>query len=243
MKGNSTLLKLLGLFFICALFSLSAKAQTTPTPFATPSAPGPYNTSTPAAKIICSSDVITIKPQTTPTDPGVKYDWYKKDPNNTSSSSGWTWVSETSAPTYTETPSGTGYYIYRLVVKSAAGCTSAASTDYTVFVLPPLTVTLAASNNTVCEGNQSNSVLTATVTSPTSGYTYNYAWYRGTNTTPVQNGTNNTYTVTEPTASTTPVTYKVVVSYTLNNGCTAQATQDIIVAPLPATPTITFGTN
>jgi len=222
MKNVNSLRILFTLLFIA--FVSIASAQTGPSDGT--SAPPPTGT---ADKIICSSQGISIfGPQNAGVDyPG--YQWYKID------AAGVAHLTTVTTRTYTETPSGAGYYSYQLVTVNANGCTSPMSDIYKIYVLPPITATITTSNpsNVICANNQSSIVLTATPSNPTA-YTYTYQWTRnGVN---IAGATSNTYTLSE--ANSGSVSMGVIVSYTLNSGCSATATQSITVDPIPTKPTI-----
>ncbi len=222
MKNISTLRFIFTLLFIAV--ARIASAQTGPSDGT--SAPPPTGT---ADKIICSSGTISIfGPQNGGVDyPG--YQWYKLD------ASGTPHLTTSTTRTYTETPTGPGYYKYQLVTVNANGCTSPASDTYTIYVLPPLTVSITTSNpsNTICANNQNSIILTANPSNPT-GYTYTYQWTRnGVN---IPGATNSTYTLSEATAGS--VTMGVIVSYSLNSTCPGTATQSITIDAIPTKPTI-----
>lgn len=182
-----------------------------------------------ADKIICSSQGISIiGPQNAGVD-YTAYQWYKLDASNVAH------LTTTTTRTYTETSSGAGYYNYQLVTVNANGCTSPMSDIYRIYVLPPVTATITTSNvgNTICANNQSSIVLTATPSNPTS-YTYTYQWTRnGVN---ISGATSNTYTLSETNSGS--VSMGVIISYALNSGCSATATQSVTVVPIPVKPTI-----
>lgn len=222
-KINNSLRLIFTLLFILAARVASAQ---TPGPSDGTSAPPPTGT---ADKIICSGQSISIAgPQDNGTDYPA-YQWYKLD------ASGVAHLTTTTGRTYTETPSGAGYYSYQLVTVNSNGCTSPASDTYKVYVLPTITASITTSNssNTVCSNSQSSITLTAVPSNPTA-YSYTYQWTRnGTN---ITGATSNTYTLTEQNSGS--VSIGVIVSYTLSSGCSATATQSITVSPVPAKPSI-----
>ncbi|MBW4891699.1 hypothetical protein KXQ82_18385 [Mucilaginibacter sp. HMF5004] len=220
MKNINSLRIVFTLLFVAITHFVMAQASD-PT-----SAPPPTGT---ADKIICSSQGISI---VGPQNAGVDYpayQWYKLD------AAGVAHLTTTTTRTYTETPSGAGYYSYQLVTVNANGCTSPMSDVFKIYVLPPITATITTSvaNNTICANNQSSIVLTATPSNP-AAYTYTYQWTKnGTN---IPGATSNTYTLSE--AASGSVNMGVIISYTLNSGCSATATQSITVDPIPVKPTI-----
>jgi hypothetical protein len=211
------------LFVACAFIAVAQTAG----PSDGTSAPPPTGT---ADKVICSSQGITI---TGPQNAGVDYpayQWYKLDAAGVAHL-----VTTSTTRTYTETPTGPGYYNYQLVTVNANGCTSPISDIYHIYVLPPITATITTSiaSNIICANNQSSILLTATPSNP-GAYTYSYQWTRnGVN---IPGATSNTYTLSE--ASSGSVSMGVIITYTLASGCSASATQTITVDPIPAKPTI-----
>jgi len=191
------------------------------------SAPPPSGT---ANKIICSSQGISLTgPQDASNVDYPTYQWYKLD------ASGVGHLTTSTSRTYTETPTAPGYYKYQLVTVNANGCTSPISDVYTIYVLPPLTVSITTSNpsNTICSNTQSSIVLTAVPSNP-SAYIYTYQWTRnGSN---IPGATSSTYTLSETNSGS--VSMGVIVTYSLNSGCSGTATQSITVSPVPAKPTI-----
>jgi hypothetical protein len=223
MKNINILRVIFTLFIVFAARLASAQSG----PSDGTSAPPPTGT---ADKIICSGSAISIiGPQAPGGTDYPAYQWYKLD------GSGVAHLTTTTTRTYTETASGKGYYSYQLVTVNANGCTSPMSDIYKIYVLPPITATITTSNvnNVICANNQSSIVLTATPSNPTD-YTYSYQWTRnGVN---IAGATSNTYTLSESASGS--VNMGVIITYTLNNGCSATATQSITVDPIPAKPTI-----
>lgn len=228
MKNKFTILKA-SLTLLLAIIISSAFAQT---PFSGPSdaVTAPPATAAAVAQVICSGSQIQLKTTATA---GYTYQWYKKNP----AGGAMQLVQDGSSNTYTETPSGAGYYTYQLVVINSNGCTSISSDPFNIFVLPPITAGITATNGaTVCASAQTSSVLSATPVNG-SGYTYTYQWTR--NGSAITGQTSSTYTVTETTAGS--VTFGVTVAYTLNSSCSSSATQTITVIAVPTKPVIITG--
>lgn len=226
---NFTLLRA-AFIALFSIISFAAAAQT-PAPF-----PGPSdNTSAPPTSstgVLCYGSQIKL---TGPTDGTgtMKYDWYKINSGGTA-----VLVKEgtNNDNAYTETSTDAGFYTYKLIMVNGNGCTSDPSDNMPIYILPQLNAAISATNANICANNQTNSVLS--ITGLDSRFTYTYQWTRnGTDIT--TNGTNNTYTVQEPTAGS--VSYGVKISYTLNSACSQTPTTTINVIALPAKPVITIG--
>ncbi|OCX52527.1 hypothetical protein BEL04_13800 [Mucilaginibacter sp. PPCGB 2223] len=226
MKNKFTPLKAC-LTLLFAVIISSAFAQT---PFTGPSdaVTAPPGSAAAVSQVICSSGQIQLK--TTPT-AGYTYQWYKKKTDGTMQL-----VQDGSSSTYTETPTGPGYYTYQLVQINSTGCTSASSDPFNVFVLPPITAGITASSSNVCASGQTSATLSATPVNG-SGYTYTYQWTR--NGVDIPGATSSTYTVNESTAGS--VTFGVTVAYTLNSSCSSSTTTTITVVPVPTKPVIVTG--
>ena len=226
MKNTFTNLKALLILFLAFIIS-PAFAQT---PFSGPSdaVTAPPATAAGVSQVICSSGQIQLKTTATA---GYTYQWYKKKSDGTMQL-----VQDGTSNTYTETPGGTGYYTYQLVQVNSTGCTSASSDPFSIFVLPPITAAIVASNANVCASGQTSSTLSATPVNG-SGYTYTYQWTR--NGIDIPGATASTYTVNETTAAT--LTFGVTVAYILNSGCSSSATTTITVVPVPTKPVIITG--
>jgi len=230
MKTRLTILKA-ALTLLLAVIISSAFAQT---PFTGPSdaVTAPPATAASVSQVICNGSQIQLK---TPTTAGYTYQWFKKNP----AGGAMQLVQDGTSSTYTETPSGAGYYTYQLVVINSNGCTSISSDPFNVFVLPPITAAITATNGaTVCATGQTSSVLSATPVNG-SGYTYTYQWTRNGVDISAPTGTAPTYTVTETTAGS--VTYGVTVAYTLNSSCSSSATQTVTIIAVPTKPVIITG--
>lgn len=226
MKINFTLLKA-ALILLLAVIISPAFAQT---PFSGPSdaVTAPPATAAAVSQVICSSGQIQLKTTATA---GYTYQWYKKKSDGSMQL-----VQDGSSNSYTETPSGAGYYTYQLVQINSTGCTSTSSDPFNIFVLPPITAAITASNANVCASGQTSSTLSATPVNG-SGYTYTYQWKR--NGVDITGATASTYTVNESAAAT--LTFGVTVAYTLNSGCSSSATTTITVVPVPTKPVIITG--
>jgi hypothetical protein len=216
----SALIVLTFTFFASASFAQGSGPSDATTP--------PPTNATDVGKVLCNGQTISI---TGPQDPNgadwTVYHWYKLDAGGNKQ------LTSTTSRTYTEVSNGAGYYTYQVVTENASGCTSPISDPFKVYVLPPLTATITPSISTICAG-VGNTILTANPT-PATGYTLNYQWTRnGAN---IPGATGNTYTVSNETTAGT-VTFGVVVSYTLNSSCVGSASTDIVIAPIPAKPTI-----
>jgi hypothetical protein len=193
--------------------------------------PPPLNASD-VGKVLCAGTGISIVgPQDAANGNAdyAAYHWYKIDAGGTAH------LSTITGKTYTETPTTAGYYNYQLVTINANGCESPISDVFKIFVLPPLSVTISAPITSMCGVATNTSLLTANVI-PATGYTINYQWTR--NGAPITGATASTYTVTGETTAAT-VTFGVTVSYALSSTCSATATQDITILPLPTKPVIT----
>jgi hypothetical protein len=158
------------------------------------------------------------------------YHWYKVNGAGTQT------LTSVTSKIYTETTTTTaGYYNYVLITESSTGCTSSASAEYKVYVLPALAPVITAASNSICSSTNGSSLLTATVTS-TPGLSLTYQWTRnGVN---IAGATSSTYNVTGETVAAT-VTFGVIVSYVINPTCTVTATKAISVIPMPGKPVIT----
>ncbi|WP_448702660.1 hypothetical protein ACFGVR_09935 [Mucilaginibacter sp. AW1-3] len=226
MKNKFTILKATLALLLTIIIS-SAFAQT---PFSGPTdaVTAPPASAAAVQQVICNAGQIQLK--TTPT-AGYTYQWYKKKPDGTMQL-----VQDGPSATYTETPSGAGYYTYQLVQINSTGCTSASSDPFNIFVLPPITAAINASSSNVCASGQTSATLSATPVNG-SGYTYTYQWTR--NGTDIPGATSSTYTVNESTAAT--LTFGVTVAYTLNSNCFSTTTTSITVVPVPTKPVIITG--
>ena len=227
MKHTFTTLKATITLLLIAVFT-TAFAQA---PFNGPSdaITAPPATAAAVQQVLCNGSQIQIKTTATA---GYTYQWYKKNSSGTM-----VLVQQGASSTYTETSTSAGYYTYQLVVLNSNGCTSTSSDPFNIFVLPPLTAGITATNGaTVCASGQTNSILTATPASD-ANYTYTYQWTR--NGTAIAGATASTYTVTETTAGS--ITYGVTVAYALNGNCSSTATQSITVIAVPTKPVIVTG--
>ncbi|WP_158825876.1 hypothetical protein [Mucilaginibacter lacusdianchii] len=228
MKLKFTLIKL-AFFFLFAAFSVAAFAQAQSLPGPSDATTAPPTSAGSVAKVLCATNTISLKSGQT-VNPNYTYQWFKTNTSGTR-----ILVKETVGnDTYTETPSGDGYYTYQLVVLNGNGCPSPASNDIKLYVLPPLNPTIAGAG-VVCEQNKTSTDLT--ITGLDSRFTYTYQWTRNnTAITAANGGTANHYVVKESASGT--VTYGVTVNYVLNNSCSGSATKTITVDTLPAQPTI-----
>lgn len=236
MKQKFTFIKSL-IIILLSGFSFVAAAQTTV------SQPGPSNTTSPvptaatvstvAAQVLCNGSVITLKGDADPTGT-MKYQWWKVAPDNTKKL---VKVGTNKDNLYSETSTDAGYYTYQLVMVNSNDC-STPSDPFSVYVLPPLNASVDGNGN-VCASEQTTSVLA--ITGLDSRFEYTYQWLRnGVNATGTS--TSSTYTVKETTAGT--ATYSVKVAYKLNTTCgQTTAPKTITIVPLPAKPSISFGTN
>jgi len=227
MKNNLTFLKA-ALTFLLVVVITSAFAQT---PFSGPSdgTTAPPATAAAVSQVICNGSQIQLKTTATA---GYTYQWYKKNPVGGAMQM----VQQGTSNTYTETPTGAGYYTYQLVELNSNGCTSSSSDPFNVFVLPPLTAGITASATNICASGQTSSTLTASPVND-ANYTYTYQWTR--NSINISGATSNTYVVNESAVGS--VTFGVIVSYTLNGNCNSTATQVINVIALPTKPVIVTG--
>jgi hypothetical protein len=223
MKTKFTFIKALIITVISSI-SIAASAQT---PIG-PSVSSPYPSSG-ADMYVCAGGQITIK---TPPEPNAAtYNWYKKN-----SLGQYVQVQSSSSLTYTETAAGTGYYSYEVEAVSANGCVSPKSNPFNVYVLPPLTPTIAGTTE-LCATDVNNPTtlsLTASPNSSNSLYQYHYQWYK--NGSPVGSDS-PTYTETGLVANT--YTYSVLVTYALDGNCSASASTTVKIDPIPAQPVIT----
>jgi len=221
---------------LCSV-ALAASAQTTVVTVIGPSeatTTAPPATAAAVSKIYCAGTPINL---TGPTfTAGYKYDWYKIDQSGTAQL-----VKEGTADnTYTENPTGPGYYDYQLVVINSANCASQGSGTKKVFVLPTLTVAVPVPDP-ICTANTTATTLKLDPTTLPAGYTYTYQWYLGANKITTAAGTAGpTYDV--PSSGTT-TTYKLEVGFALMpSGTCTTFSNDIpvsIVAP-PQQPSIIF---
>ncbi len=227
MKQKSTTLKAALTILLTVIIS-AAFAQT---PFTGPSdaTTAPPATAAAVQQVLCNGTNVQLKTAATA---GYTYQWYKKNPVGGAMQL----VQQGSSNTYTETPTGAGYYTYQVIVINSNGCTSTTSDPFSIFVLPSLTAGITPSNNSVCESAQTTATLTASPLSD-ANYTYTYQWTR--NGSPIPGATSSTYTVSEATPGS--VTFGLNVAYALNSSCTSTATQIITVVPIPAKPTIVTG--
>lgn len=223
---------MLRIFKIAAiiLMMLPAVAALAQTPFAGPTdaTMAPPTAANLVQKVISDGDKISLS---TTAVAGDGYQWFKKDVSGNMQL-----VQQGVSNTYTETSAGKGYYTYQLVETNANGCTSVVSDSFNIYVLPVLSPAIAATNASVCEQGHTNSVLTATPAAD-ANYTYTYQWAR--NGVAIPSATSNTYSVTETAAGS--VSFTVAVSYMLNPGKSAVATQTINVIPVPTKPSIVAG--
>jgi hypothetical protein len=223
------------LIFVLVVLTNMAHAQTPVGPSAT--APV-ITTSTPPAgvsKVYCAGSTITLTAAPTGY---TTYQWYKVNSSGTAvlvlSNDGSTPYTEAT----TSTAAAAGYYNYQLVVINSNGCSSPAST-ISVYVVPPLTVSITNLVTSVCSGTTAPTLTATPLASVVAaGYALDYQWTLG--------GTNivgaNSATYTVPVTTTTtvlPLNYGVTVTYALNPACSASATQTITIDPLPTQPTIT----
>lgn len=242
MKRIFTNLTLVITFLLCTV-SMIASAQT-PTPVSSPgpsdatTAPPTTSPATGVNQIICASTQIKINPTNPGTVPvGTNYSWYKiqKDPSTGVETS----VLVGTDPNYSEIPTVAGYYKYKLVFGNALGCSSDASPVYTIYVLPAINPTLAASTLNICPNNQTTSQLTISSVLD-NRFTYTYVWKKDGNV--IAGESLDHYTASEATSGT--YHYTVTVSYSAFSTVTCSGTSSpiaITVAPPIATPTITFG--
>jgi hypothetical protein len=143
-------------------------------------------------------------------------------------------ILQANAPTTTTT-----YKVYA----SINGCTAVALTDEpTVTVNAAPTLTLAASDATIC--NPSSGNVTITVTSAQSGYLYELRTSAGASLSPAVSatgtGANLDLTILQANAPTATTTYKVFASI---NGCTAVALTDEPTVTVNAAPTLTLAVS
>lgn len=226
MKKSFLIISSVLVFLMLAVSNIaSAQVASGPSDATTP----PPTSAAGAAKIVCAGTNISMS---APQDNGVdyaKYHWYKLDAQGNKQE-----VTAMTGRTYTEVPTGPGYYNYQVVTENANGCTSPISDVFKIYVLPPLSVTITTPTSSVCAEAGSSTTLTANVT-PATGFTLNYQWTK--NGVAISGATSSTYNATGLTTVGT-VTYGVTVTYALNSSCPANATKDITVSPLPPKPTI-----
>ncbi|WP_419801004.1 hypothetical protein [Mucilaginibacter sp.] len=190
----------------------------------------PVNASA-ADHILPSGNTISLKIAAASTSSDVIYQWYKLDNTGTKRL-----VQSSSSATLSESPSGTGYYIYQLVVSNSNQCSSEISDPFKVYVLPPLSPTIAASSGTVCSNGTTTALLTANPGNDK--FSYQYQWILNGNSIP--GATASTYT----TAANVPGgdnTYTVKVAYALSSSTTATANRVIKAVPVPNKPTVSIG--
>ncbi|RYE35617.1 MAG: hypothetical protein EOP42_06370 [Sphingobacteriaceae bacterium] len=182
-------------------------------------------------QVLAQGNNISLKIGNSSTSSDVIYQWYKLDNTGTKRL-----VQSSSSSTLTESPSTAGYYIYQLVVSNSNQCSSEISDPFKVYVLPPLTPTIAASSSTVCSNGTNTSVLTANPGSDR--YSYVYQWILNGNN--IQGATSSTYT-TPTNLSSGNQNYSIRIAYSLSTATTGTANQVITVTPLPTKPAISIG--
>lgn len=152
-----------------------------------------------------------------------------------------------------------GYHTYRVMgtVTSTATCT-ADFEEFTIYVLPPLTISIASSGNAVsniyCTDNLPTSVLLSATVSPgtpvTEAFGYNYQWYQveGATETAIAGATSSTYSVENLAQGN--IKYKVKATFKVLTACTYDSSTnatggavEIIVKPKPTKPVITLSMN
>lgn len=230
MKGQFTFLKmsLVGLFLIAAM---GVSAQVTP--------------ETPTVTFLCNGATVQLTAPTGYTN----YQWYF-DANGSTTPAVAIGTSDGQVYTATET----GYY-YVEVWNGGDGCKSPLSEAYPIYILPALSVSIAADggDNGYCVDESATGItLTATVDNPTpmpTGLGVTFQWFvsednSGTNRQPVSGATAATYNVIQADAGN--YFYDVVATYNVTvvggaDACDATSdVQEVIVSPLPEQPTITI---
>lgn len=164
-----------------------------------------------------------------------------------------------------------GYYTFYVTgnVANDAGANpdvicSADPETFTVYVLPPLNVTLSVAGNNgnllYCENDlPEDLVLSANVVKDPAHdvpetFTYKYQWYKASGTDaaqPISSATSATYTINEANdAAAGSFKYSLVVSLEVKDTCSynsldsaTEGSVDIIVTPKPGKPTITITPN
>ncbi|HEY0899778.1 MAG TPA: hypothetical protein VGD90_10615 [Sphingobacteriaceae bacterium] len=152
-----------------------------------------------------------------------------------------------------------GYHTYKVrgTVTSTSTCPGDFE-EFTIYVLPPLTISIASSGNAVsniyCTDNLPTSVLLSATVSPgtpvTEAFGYNYQWYQveGATETAIAGATSSTYSVTNLAQGN--IKYKVKATFKVLTACTYDSSTnatggavEIIVKPKPTKPVITLSMN
>lgn len=218
------------LTLFCAVNAVFAQTTTTVNGPSDATSNPPVNASS-VNQILAPGNNISIKIGTASASSDAVYQWYKLDNTGTKRL-----VQSSSSSTLTESPSTAGYYIYQLVVSNSNQCSSDISDPFKVYVLPPLSPTIAASSSTVCSNGTNTSLLTANPGSDK--YSYVYQWIlNGSN---ISGATSSTYT-TPTNLSSGNQNYSIRVAYSLSSATTGTASQVITVTPLPTKPAISIG--
>lgn len=239
MNTKFTLVKTV-LTLMFAVSALIASAQTSGPSDATSAPPA---SASQVAQVLCpTATSISIKATA---QAGYTYEWYKLDASGNP-----TLVQATTSSTYTETlpaSNAAGYYKYELVLKNTiTQCESPASDPFSIYVLPPLTVTIANNSGNslqLCDyaASSADPVLTANPV-PANGQTYDYTYQWTEAGTALTGANSKTYTVTDRTVG--PHNFNVNVGYALNSTCsTTSAATDtqVTIYAQPTKPTITVG--
>ncbi len=219
-----------GLMLICAVNAAIAQTATTVNGPSDATSNPPVNASS-VNQVLAPGNNISLKIGNASTSSDVIYQWYKLDNTGTKRL-----VQSSSSSTLTESPSSAGYYTYQLVISNSNQCTSEISDPFKVYVLPPLTPTIAASSSTVCSNGTNTSVLTAN--SGNAKYSYVYQWIL--NGGDIPGATSATYT-TPGNLSSGNQNYSIRMAYSLSTSTTGTASQVITVTPLPTKPAISVG--
>jgi len=188
---------------------------------------------------VCSGTSFTMVPAVTT---HTNYEW--SEVSGSTNPIATTQNATVTAPTIAGTTYATKQYA--LTVRDAAGCWSAADT-FTVYVLPPIQVSVTGNAGPYCANNPTSVTLTASVgslTLPAGVAADQYAWTAGGSATG-SNSSSLTFTSSTTTGSTV---YAVSVSYSLPatrggdklNACVASANTSVTVVGAPTTPSISI---
>lgn len=188
---------------------------------------------------VCSGTSFTMVPSVTT---HTNYEW--SEVSGSSNPIATTQNATVTAPTI----AGTTYTTkqYALTVRDAAGCWSDADT-FTVYVLPPIQVSMSGNAGPYCANNPASVTLTATVgslTLPAGVAADQYAWTAGGSAT----GSNSATLSFTSSSSVGSTTYAVSVSYSLPatrggdklTSCVASANTSVSVVGAPTTPSISI---
>ena len=234
MKQKSTTLKL----FLISLFIMagySVKAQVTT-----------LSQLSPAAGVFCPTVPVTLTAASTN---AVSYVWTRY--SGTTATGTATPIAGTTS-SLSDLPADPGYYTYVSTGVNADGCTSTVSDPIVVYVLPPITASIASNkanaDNHYCVSSVPTGsdaiILTATAgkggTAVSETFGYTYQWYKGA--TLIAGATGATYTMNTTNDNVVGANaYTVQVNYAVKT-CTAQASNGVTITvnDVPGKPVVTI---